>query len=197
MHSVESFQQLLDAAKSGDHDAIAQIVQRYEPELRIVARVRLGNALRPYLDSVDLVQSVHRSLLISLRFSQWSVQSPEHLTRLALMMLRRKLARKWRHLKKQQRLSLPGVSDEELTKCLEGISDQYDDPQHLAARQERLGRLMSQLDDTDKVLIRLRIEGFTTADAAKQLNADAGVLRVRLSRLRRHLDRVGIAADWI
>ena len=40
-----------------------ELVAAYEPEVRLVARVRLGTALRPYLDSVDLVQSVHRSVL--------------------------------------------------------------------------------------------------------------------------------------
>jgi hypothetical protein len=69
MNDTTDFDLLLAAARSGDGTAMQRLIQQYEPELRIVARNRLGPALRPHLDTIDLVQSVHRSLMIGLRGS--------------------------------------------------------------------------------------------------------------------------------
>ena len=60
----DEFSHLLALARGGDSDALARIAEKYEEKLRIVARVHLGPALRPYLDSQDLVQSVHHVSLI-------------------------------------------------------------------------------------------------------------------------------------
>ena len=66
-------------------------MRQYEPEVRIVARVLLGPALRPHLDSIDLVQSVHRSLLVGLRQNKLEIGGLEQLIGLVLTMLRRKV----------------------------------------------------------------------------------------------------------
>ena len=63
----DEFLALLAKVRAGDQAALAQLARQYEPELRVVARVLVGPLLRPYLDSLDLVQSVHRSLLIGVR----------------------------------------------------------------------------------------------------------------------------------
>src|SRR5437868_2367218 len=52
-----------DAIRAGDDAALTRLLQQYEPRLRTAARVLLGPWLRPHLDSLDLVQSVHRELL--------------------------------------------------------------------------------------------------------------------------------------
>ncbi len=94
--SAEHFSQLLHRARENDAEALASICQHYEPKLRIVARVLLGPALRPHLDSMDLVQSVHRTLMLGLRDDKYDVSSPEKLLALALTIVRRKVARHWR-----------------------------------------------------------------------------------------------------
>src|SRR5262245_25926969 len=89
---------LLARARSGDGAARDELARPYEPKLRLVARVLLGPALRPYLDSVDLVQSVHKSLLVGLRDQKFAFNSPDDLLALAVTMVRRKVARQWRRL---------------------------------------------------------------------------------------------------
>src|SRR5262249_17822468 len=93
---VDEFTALLKRAQQGDDGAVAEIVQQYEDVLRRAARGLLGPLLRPHLDSLDLVQSVHRSLWIGLRYGKFDITSPEKLIALAMTMVRRKAARKWR-----------------------------------------------------------------------------------------------------
>jgi RNA polymerase sigma-70 factor (ECF subfamily) len=45
--------------------------------------------------------------------------------------------------------------------------------------------------------VELRLQGYSTADAARELGLDADVLRVRLSRLRQRLRAGGVLTEWL
>ena len=68
-------------------------------------------------------------------------------------------------------------------------------------QQDRNGkyddRILPHLDDKDRRLVELRLQGFSTAEAARQLGEDADVLRVRLSRLRRRLRDNQVLSEWL
>src|SRR5260221_2454936 len=101
---TSDFSVLLQKARDGDAAALDQLARTYESDLRIAARVHLGPALRPYLDSIDLVQSVHRSLIRGLRNDKFDLDNSASLIALALTMVRRKVARQWRRHRRQMRL---------------------------------------------------------------------------------------------
>src|SRR5438045_2810125 len=103
-HANDAFADLLTRARAGDQGALDQLARLYQPDVRIVAHFLIGRPLRPYLDSVDLVQSVHKSLLKGLKSDKFDISSPEKLVALASTIARRKAARNWRHLQRQKRL---------------------------------------------------------------------------------------------
>ena len=196
--SHENFEDLLKKAQAGDETAMAELVHRYESDVRMVARARLGRALRPHVDSVDLVQSVHKSLMIGLRAEQFDISSPDKLVALATTIVRRKVARKWRKLKRQQRLSgNPSNTVQELSGMLVAVGDSETDPAREVALQEAAERVLESLSDAERSVMELRIEGFTTAEIARQLDLDADVLRVKLSRLRRRLRDRGLMYEFL
>ena len=194
--SDASFDELLKKAQAGDEIAMSALVEKYESEVRMVARARLGALLRPHLDSVDLVQSVHKSLMLGLRAERFDISSPEKLVALATTIVRRKVARQWRKLKRQQRLSgHAGADTAELPELLAVISDS--DPAGAVALREATERLYQELSEVEKQVIQRRLEGFTTVDVARQLGLDADVLRVKLSRLRRRLRDRGVMSEFL
>ena len=196
--SSTSFEELLSKARSGDESAMSELVQHYESEVRMVARARLGTVLRPHLDSVDLVQSVHRSLMLGLRAERFDISSPEKLVALATTIVRRKVARQWRKLKRQQRLSGKGQSESsQLPELLVALSEHDHDPADAVAIREATEHLLEQLSDLEKQVVELRLEGFRTVEVARQLGLDADVLRVKLSRLRRRLRDQGLMSDLL
>ena len=198
MDATTDFDLLLIAARSGDSEALEKLVAQYEPELRIVARMRLGAALRPHLDSIDLVQSVHRSLLVGLRADRFDISSPEKLIALALTIVRRKVAKHWRHLKRQQRLS--GVDNgcsDDLVDTLLAIQSSEPTASESSGIREHLQRLMLELDPIEKQLIAMRIDGFSTIDVARALDLDPDVLRVKLSRVRKRLREKGFEDELL
>jgi RNA polymerase sigma factor (sigma-70 family) len=193
----EDFAGLLQRARQGDEQALRALAEQYEKEVRIVARVQLGPALRPYLDSVDLVQSVHKSLLMGIRQNRFDISSPDKLIALALTIVRRKVARQWRRLRRQQRISYGAGEGSTLPDLLASLSATEADPVRAAQLRDALQQLWENVNDTEKRVLELRLQGYSTVEAARQLNLDADVLRVRLSRLRQRLRAGGVLTEWL
>ena len=176
---------------------MAELVRLYEPEVRIVARVRLGHALRPYLDTIDLVQSVHRSLMVGLRDARFDIASPEKLVAVALTIVRRKAARHWRRVRRQERQSRMALGTSGLSGLFSSLCSSEPDPAVNAARHGQIERIFRRLKEPEQDLIRLRLEGYTTAEAARQMGLDPDLARVHLCRLRQRLRRAATAAELI
>ena len=197
MTEATDFDLLLAAARSGDETAMQRLIQQYEPELRIVARHRLGPALRPHLDTIDLVQSVHRSLLIGLRAARFDISSPENLIALAVTIVQRKAAKHWRHLKRQQRLSGHDDSQDDLLETMLSLRADRDDVADGVATRELLAQWLRDVDPVERRLIELRLEGHSTVEVAQLLDLDPDVLRVKLSRLRKRMRERGLMDDLL
>jgi RNA polymerase sigma-70 factor (ECF subfamily) len=194
--TARQFEQLVSRARAGDQEALAELVRQYEPKVRIVARVLLGPALRPYLDSLDLVQSVHRSLLGGLHEDRFNLTTPDNLIALALTMVRRKAARQWRRMQRQKRLE--GTSgDTDLPDLLASLSTPGLDPSRVAQFNDQLQRLCAELDESERRILERRLQGYTTEEIASELGLNPGALRTRMTRLRQRLRAAGVLDDWL
>lgn len=189
---IPDFAELLALARGGDVDAVGQIARLYEPDLLIAARVHLGPALRPYLDSLDLVQSVHRSLLLGLRNEKFEVNDARGLLALALTMVRRKVARQWRRHRRQVRPVGEQPADVLVTLCSRSSG-----PAATAAVRDAITRLWAELDTDERELLELRLQGYSTVEAAGRLGKTPEALRVRLHRLRKRLEAEHILSEWL
>jgi RNA polymerase sigma factor (sigma-70 family) len=192
-----SFAVLLNRARQHDDEAVNELCRQYEPRLRVVARVLLGPALRPALDSMDLVQSVHRSLLIGIRQEKFDISTSENLIALALTLLRRKVARHWKRAQRQQRLQSGGSSIDLLPTILADLTTPEAGPAEAAQYHDQLEQLCRQLDVTERQVLAMRLDGYTTAEIAHQLGLNHVTLRVRLTRLRERLRSTGVLHDWL
>lgn len=195
--TAEEFGPLLARARQGDQEALAQLVRQYEFKVRLVARYLLGPALRPYLDSVDLTQSVHRSLIVGLRQDKFDLPRPENLMALALTMVRRKVARKWRHLQRQKRLDSGESAGGNLSQLLTTLAAPEADPARTVQFTDQVERLCAGLGETDRRLLELRLQGYRPAGIAEQLGLNVNAVNVRLSRLRQKLRGQGSFGDYL
>lgn len=199
MSDAPDFPTLLARAGEGDEAALQELVRQYEPKVRIVARVLLGPALRPYLDSVDLAQSVHKSVVTGLRDRRFAFTNPDDLIGLAITILRRKAAKHWRHLQRQRRLS--GVNGEQsggdLAGVLTALSCPEADPATEAQYRDQVEHLCAHLDESEKKILDQRLEGYTPAEIADRIGVSRVALRVRLTRLRQRLKDAGVVTDWL
>jgi RNA polymerase sigma factor (sigma-70 family) len=194
--SADDFAALVARVRLGDEEALAALLQGYEAEVRLAARVLLGRALRCHLDSADLVQSVHHSLMVGLRRNRFTLTTPQQLLGLAVTMVRRKVARHWRRLRRQQRLDPHAGETRAAGDAPTCQSNPADDPASVAQFRDTVAHLFRNLDEKDRSLMELRLQGYSTAEAARRLGVDADVLRVRLSRLRRRLRESKLLTEW-
>jgi DNA-binding CsgD family transcriptional regulator len=81
-------------------------------------------------------------------------------------MVRRKVARQWRRLQRQERFdNQPGEGQ--------------------------------NLTDSERQILDLRRQGYTTAEIAERVGLSGVALRVRLTRLKQRLQQIGAFDDWI
>ena len=193
------FTDLIARASGGDAAALDELARQYEPKVRVVARVLLGPALRPYLDTVDLAQSVHKSIMVGLRDNKFEIVGPDQLVGLALTVLRRKAAKHWRHLRRQRRLSGdgPAPQGDSLPGLLTALSSPGTDPAADAEFRDQMDHLCSHLDAAEKQILDLRLEGHTPSEIADRIGVSRVALRVRLTRLRQRLQASGVMTDWL
>jgi RNA polymerase sigma factor (sigma-70 family) len=195
MHgSEDSFDSLLNRLRSGDEAALTQLVQQYENEVRLAARMLLGSKLRRYVDSIDLVQSVHFTLFEGLQQGKFEITTPDKLIGLAVTMVRRKIINHWRRQERHERWRA-GETQQATPEV--AWDDLHLGPAELAEQNDAVGFILHQLEGIDRKLMELRLAGLTTAEVAERLGLDAHVLRVRLGRLRERLRSRGLLTDWL
>ncbi len=194
---MDDFLEILMQARGGDRNALTRLVDQYEKKLRVVARVQLGPALRPYLDSQDLVQSVHRSLMAGLRDEKFDISSPDQLIALTITMLRRKVARLWRRMRRQERIDNGSNNNSDVVDLLTSISAPRADPEAEADFRDSVSFLCEQMDDVERSILDLRLHGFAAPEIATQIGLSSVNVRVRMTRLRQRLAAAGVLDDWL
>ncbi len=175
----EDFAALLARARHQDQTRWRLLCRATTEQGAPVARGSAGTGTaRPYLDSVDLVQSVHRSLMLGLRPGQVRhFQSGKADGGTALTLVRRKAARKWRHLKRQQRLNGPPGDSSNLSDLLLSLHSTEADPARTAQFNDAVTHLCDNLDATEQRMMQLHVEGQSTSEIAAELGINPIALR--------------------
>jgi RNA polymerase sigma-70 factor (ECF subfamily) len=186
----DDFLNLLARVRGGDDAAAGELVRRYEKTVLRCVRSRLSRTMRGAMDSMDVMQSVHRSLLIGLKHQRFAFASPQQLIGLAVVMVQRKVARHWRKLK---RLPITGseITGPSAAIALEDLAGEDSPPAEIAMASDLLDRILSQLDDFDRQLVRLRLDGYSSVETASLLAREPAFVRMRWSRLRHVLRELG------
>ena len=186
----DDFANLLARVRGGDDLAAAELVSRYERVVLRSVRSRLSKNLRGAMDSMDVMQSVHRSLLTGLRNERFQFASPQQLIGLAVVMVQRKVARHWRKLKRFP-AAHSNPADASAATPLEEIAGDDSAPPDTASANDLLQRFLVQLDALDRQLVLLKLEGHSSAQSAAILKREPAFIRMRWSRLRQALREGG------
>lgn len=187
---------LLARARQGDQQALAQLLQLYEAELLRTAQVMLNRALRSFLDPADLVQSAYRALIHGLNKKQFTLNSPQELRALAMRLVKNKIIQHWRRWKCHQRFQEAQAQAETQGLAETTCARPARGPGQTVEIRDAVQNLVEDLNEPDRKLVELRLQGYTTAETARALGMHPDVLRVRLSRLRQRLRKTQKLAEW-
>lgn len=176
-------QALLDRVRAGEESAIGELLVRFESDVRLAARMALGPLLRAHVDSMDLVQSVYRRALEGLRANRFDISTPERLGDLLRSAVRDRATDHRRKAARRGALLASAIASGRRS-ASEASPDDHVRDGELADLFEYVA---ARLNPTERRAVALRVRGYSTTEAARELGLDPDLLRVQLNRMRARL----------
>jgi RNA polymerase sigma-70 factor (ECF subfamily) len=175
-----SFADFLCRIRTGDEQAAAELVSRYEPALRLEIRMRMKDPkLRRLLEPADLCQSVLKSFFVRATTGQYDLDSPEKLLALLRTMARNKVVQQTR---RQRALRRDLRRDVSLHEGIPHAVAADPSPSRIAIGREMLDAFRGKLTEEERQLADLRSQGCDWAEIARQLGGSPQALRKQLAR---------------
>ena len=192
MLSIVAFDELMTRVQAGDPDAAAELVQHFEPDIRLEVRVRLriqDGRVRRMLDSMDITQSVLASFFAGVAAGQFAPQHPQQLLGLLVTMARNKLLTQVRHQRRQRR---DARRRESFDVAVHDVAAHGQSPSQIVAGRELLGEFRKRLSAEERELADRRGDGEPWTAIATELGGTAEGRRKQLerafARIARELD---------
>src|SRR5262245_11939427 len=151
----EAFAELIARVRAGDDQAAADLVRRYEPEVRREVRFLLRDPfLRRAFDSMDICQSVMGSFFLRAALGEYDLGRPEDLIRLLISMTRNKVVDATRRQRAQRR-------DHRRATSLDAVelASATPTPSQIVEGRELLETFRGRLSDEERHLADLRAQG--------------------------------------
>ena len=193
---TEPYTDLIRRLRAGDAEAAAELVRRYEPEIRLEVRAWLrmrDSRLRRAFDSMDICQSVLASFFVRAASGQYDLDRPEKLVPLLVGMARNKLAWHVRHEQRRRRdiRRVGAAGPEELE-----LAGAEPSPSAVVEGEELLREFRRRLSPEERRLADLRAQGRDWAAIAVEMGGTPDGRRKQLARtIERVCQELGLGED--
>jgi RNA polymerase sigma-70 factor (ECF subfamily) len=180
--------------RAGDAEAAAEVVRRYEKEIRRVIRTYLNDPrLRRTFDSMDICQSVLANFFVRAAAGQFDLDDPGQLIRLLLKMARNKLNDKVREQQAERR---DQRRVEGSPAALEGVAAATETPSAIVEARDLMERARSLLSENERQIADLRSQGFNWDEVAERMGSSAdGVRKQHARAIKRIAEKLGLGPD--
>jgi RNA polymerase sigma-70 factor (ECF subfamily) len=192
----EEFTALIARVQAGDPDAAAELIRRYEADIRLEVRVRLrvqDGRVRRMFDSMDITQSVLGSFFAGVASGRYAPEHPQQLLALLVAMTRNKLLTHVRDQRRQRR-DIRRVQSFDPATC--DVHSPAETPSQVVAGKELLGEFRKRLTDPERQLAERRGQGAAWTAIAAELGGTPEGRRKQLERaFARVADELGLTED--
>lgn len=193
MAETTVFKNLLARVQAGDHEAGAAVYRQFASRLIALARQKLDPRIREKLDPEDVVQSVFLSFFHRHAGGEYEIQNVESLWGLLSLITIRKCGHKIEHFyaacRNVARESKPRPLDDDASRFWEAIAE-GPTPSQALLLTETLEGLMRPLDDRQRQILTLALQGHEHAEIAAQLQCSERTIRRVLERIRNQLEQM-------
>lgn len=186
--SGDNFLDLIARVRRGEQEAAAELMERYGPHVRRIARRHLdGNRLQRLVESVDICQSVMANFFHRASEGQFEIEQPDNLLRLLGTMVRNHILKKAAFHQAQRR----DLRRQGLAEAAEEMAAPGDTPSIVVSERELRERVRNQLSEQERQLFDERVAGRSWNEIAEELAMPVDRLRKRLTRaLERAADEI-------
>jgi RNA polymerase sigma-70 factor (ECF subfamily) len=174
--------------QSGDDSAARELLQRYEPEVRLVVRRQLPKLLRSRFDSLDFLQSVWGSFFRRMRDAPTEFEDSRHLVAFLARAAKNKVIDEYRRaaslkqdMHREEPLWAEGMRPRE-------VADSVDSPSEVAEAHEVLVRLRELLPRERQMILELKAEGLSSRDIGDRMGISERTVQRVLEELRRRME---------
>ena len=180
---TETITGLMSRIRAGDEQAAAELVTRFEPEIRRRLRtwIRLrGPEQRSQFESMDICQSVLATFFVRARSEDYDLSRPEQVLNLLAVMARRRLGeqvRDGRRLRRDARRNRPLEPGDQ-----EPATKPAESPSRIAADREILREVDARFSTQEKRVAEMRANGAEWTDVAAELGGTPDSRRKQWSR---------------
>jgi RNA polymerase sigma factor (sigma-70 family) len=187
-----SFNDLLIRLRSGDHTAAALVVDRFTHRLIALARNKLNCRMRPKEDPEDVLQSVFKSFFHRCGLGQFQLENSRDLWALLVSLTLHKCGHRAdffhaakRDVRREARTDLPAESS---SLGWETLAHEPT-PVEAAILAETVERLLNGLESRHQEIVRLSLEGASTATIAIRVAVTQKTVQRVLKGVRERLER--------
>lgn len=171
--------------QAGDQDAAAQLYERYQRKLLPLVASHLSEKLRQRLDADDLVQSIFKSAFRVTKEGQTQFSDDtgfwKWLVTVALNKTFKRIERETADMRDPGReISPQADGDDYLADCL----SRQPTGEQVVVLADLLENILHRLDDDQKQVLLLRLEGFTQKEIAAKLDVCDKTVQRRFDTIR-------------
>jgi RNA polymerase sigma-70 factor (ECF subfamily) len=187
---------LLSRVQDGDEDAIRELIDRFEDDVRAIVRHRLPQMLRSKFDSMDFVQAVWQSVLTKNGQDLGRFTSERHLRGFLAGVARNKVFEEYRKRTQTRKYGLKG---EEPLYVRRGTRELARDlpspdptPSQDAQAHDRFAQLVKGRSALEAEVVGLRRSGLTFEEIGAQTGLSERAVRRIIDAIRQRME----ARQW-
>jgi RNA polymerase sigma-70 factor (ECF subfamily) len=189
----DSFAEFMARLRARDGEAARELFRRFAGQLIALAHAHFGAGLRHKEDPEDVVQSAYKSFFVrydgakNLEAVNWN-----SLWGLLALIAVRKCAERVAYHRAERRDVAREVSTAPGEDGGPGLETFSREPTPLEAAQlsETVDRLLESLDEDERPVVELSLEGYTTREISEQLGRAERTVRLVREHVRKRLERM-------
>jgi RNA polymerase sigma-70 factor (ECF subfamily) len=191
MTETDSFKDVMNRLRAGDQSAAREIFQRFVGQLVRLAREKFNGVLRHRIDPEDVVQSAYKSFFLRYGEGQFEVRDWGNLWGLLTLITLRKCVDRVEYHRAEKRdvrrEAAAHQGSEGSEPWWEAVA-RDPTPEEATLLIEAVEVLLRSLDEAERPILQMSLQGFTTQDIANHLNRpERSVRRVR-ETIRKRLE---------
>jgi len=185
-----SFEEVMARLRAGDEDAASEVFHRFAGRLVRLADLKLDTRIRQKVDAEDVMQSVFKSFFRRHADGKFDLPNWDSLWGLLVRITLRKCGRKIQHLYgahhdvRRENAAMPAGDDSH-----PGWEAMAREPtlEQAASLTETVEHLLHGLNERDRRVAELRLQGYTVPEISKQVGRTEFTVEGALKKIRKRL----------